>query len=216
MALYLDLDAAVSEARYGLTAFEGDLKQRRKAHPKKAADAGDLRASSATAVPFRPGRHSWRGSMEHRPVEQLRKIADVHTDNHRLLSRQERLERWSECLAAQPTRRLKSLGEIEFVSKAERHALRADNSPLTIAFEDPVLRAAGLRSDQLGEAMAFFELSEAQAHRLLCSCMNGWSMEAGATAQKVHRLAHPKHREWLTSFAIGAAIAGPALLYFIS
>lgn len=154
--------------------------------------------------------------MEHRPVEQLRLVADVRTNEHSFLSRRERLERWAECLAADPTRRLKSLGEIEFTPKAERYALRADNSPLTVAFQDPVLRAEGLQSDQLGEAMAFFELSERQAHRLLCSCMNGWSMEAGPAARKVHKLANPNHRVQLAGLAIGVVIGGPPLLYLLS
>lgn len=154
--------------------------------------------------------------MEHRPVEQLRLIADVRIGGHSFLSRRERLERWAECLAADPKRRLKSLGEIEFTPKAERYAMRADNSPLTVAFQDPVLRAEGLQSDQFGEAMAFFELSERQAHRLLCSCMNGWSMDAGATARKVHKLASHNHRERLTGLTLGVVIGGISLLYLMS
>src|SRR4051812_41506063 len=99
--------------------------------------------------------------MEHRPVEELRAIADVHGHESPLVSRRERLERWSERLAAEPTRRLRSLGEIEFTPVIQRASLRADNSPLTVAYEDPILRAAGLTSDELGEAIAFFGLSEA-------------------------------------------------------
>ena len=151
--------------------------------------------------------------MEHRFVDELRTIAEVHADERLVLTRRERLERWAECLAADPKRRLKSLGEIEFTPRSRRSSLRADNSPLTVAFEDPVLRGAGLGSDQLGEAIAFFGLSEGQAHRLLCSCMNGWSMEAGSTARKVHRLANPVLDSRLAAWAAGAAVAGPALLY---
>lgn len=151
--------------------------------------------------------------MEHRPVEELRIVADVHPP---LLSHRERLERWAECLASEPARRLKSLGEIEFTPRQERPALRADNSPLTVAFEDPALRAAGLDSDRLGDAMAFFGLSERQAHRLLCSCMNGWSMEAGKTAERVRRLADPNHRARLVGLGVGAAVAGPLLLYLVA
>ena len=44
------------------------------------------------------------------------------------------------------------------------------NTPLTIAYCDPVLRAQGLSSDQLGHAMSFFELRPAEAHFLLCDC----------------------------------------------
>ncbi len=154
--------------------------------------------------------------MEHRFVDELRTVAEVHSGERLLLTRRERLERWAECLAADPKRRLKSLGEIEFMPKAERYAMRADNSPVTVAFQDPVLRAEGLQSDQLGEALAFFELSERQAHRLLCSCMNGWSMDAGTTARKVHKLASPNHRERLAGLTLGVVIGGTSLLYLMS
>jgi hypothetical protein len=152
--------------------------------------------------------------MEHKPVDALRTRADVH-DAPRLLSRRERLERWAEMLERAPERRLRSLGEIEFVPRAERPALRADNSPLTIAYADPVLRAAGLGSDRLGDAMAFFELSEHQAHRLLCSCMNGWRIEAGRAAGAVRRLADPRSPLPL-ALGLGAGLAGlPALMYWL-
>ena len=128
--------------------------------------------------------------MEHKPVEKLRSVAEVHEFNQGFLSRRERLERWAEVLERQPKRRLRSLGEIEFVPKDKRPELRSDESPITVAFEDPVLRAAGLKGDTLGDAMEFFELSEGASHRLLCSCMNGWSMEAG-----IHGPEGSSHRE---------------------
>jgi hypothetical protein len=61
--------------------------------------------------------------------------------------------------------------------------------------------------------MTFFGLSERQAHRLLCSCMNGWSMESGATARKVHRLANPNIRARVMAWAAGLAVAGPLVFY---
>ena len=152
--------------------------------------------------------------MEHKPVEALRARADVH-DAPRLLSRRERLERWAELLERDAERRLRSLGEIELVPKAERAALRADHSPLTVAYADPVLRTAGLGSDRLGDAMAFFALSEGQAHRLLCSCRNGWRIEAGRLAGAVRRLADPRSPLPL-ALGLGAALAGlPALVYWL-
>ncbi len=154
--------------------------------------------------------------MEHRPVDQLRTIADVHGAAPPRLSRQERLLRWAEILERDPTRRLKSLGEIEFVPRAEQPAMRADNSPLTVAFLDPVLREDGLGSDRLGDATAYFGLSERQAHRLLCSCLNGWSMEAGAAARKVRRLAAPTRLDAATVALAGASLATATLIYAFS
>ncbi|MET0526844.1 MAG: hypothetical protein ABW003_00595 [Microvirga sp.] len=153
--------------------------------------------------------------MEHKPVETLRGVAEVHEFKQGFLSRHERLERWAEILERQPKRRLRSLGEIEFTPEEKRPELRSDESPITVAFEDPVLRADGLRSDRLGDAMEFFDLSDRAAHRLLCSCMNGWSMEAGTTARKVRRLANPDHRLMLFT-AAGLLTTAPAVLYLLS
>lgn len=153
--------------------------------------------------------------MEHKPVETLRGVAEVREFKQGFLSRKERLERWAELLERQPKRRLRSLGEIEFTPEEKRPELRSDESPITVAYEDPVLRADGLKGDRLGDAMEYFDLSERSAHRLLCSCMNGWSMEAGVTARKVRRIANPDHRMMLfTSASLVAAF--PAVLYLLS
>lgn len=108
---------------------------------------------------------------------------------------------------------MRSLGEIEFVPEEEREALRVDGSPLTVAFEDPLLRVAGLASDRYGDAVRFFELSEREAHRLLCSCMNGWRMRAGALGSRVERPAVRKPSRilarWLGIW--GSAAAATAL-----
>ena len=90
--------------------------------------------------------------MEYRTFDQLRRVADVHAAEQRSMSRRERLERWAEVLEREPSRRLLSLGEIECKTKEERQVMRADNSPLTVAFHDPILRAEGLTSDRLGDA----------------------------------------------------------------
>jgi hypothetical protein len=152
--------------------------------------------------------------MEYRTFDQLRRVADVHAAERRSMSRRERLERWAEVLAREPSRRLRSLGEIEFKTKEERTVMRSDGSPLTVAFHDPVLRAEGLASDRLGDAVSFFELTEGQAHRLLCSCMNGWSMLAGTTARRVHRIANPNIRLRVAAGLTAAALAAaPTALY---
>ena len=118
-------------------------------------------------------------------------------------------------LEREPSRRLLSLGEIECKTKEERQVMRSDNSPLTVAFHDPILRAEGLASDRLGDAISFFELTEGQAHRLLCSCMNGWSMLAGTTARRIHRIANPNIRLRVAAWAAAAMAltATPAVFY---
>ncbi len=114
---------------------------------------------------------------------------------------------------ASPGRMLKTLEEIEFRPSRERAAMRADNSPLSVAYADPVLREEGLRSDRLGDATTFFRISEHQAHRVVCSCLNGRTIESGRAAQKVRAIARGTH-EMLAGAAIAAMIGAPLFLYF--
>ena len=155
--------------------------------------------------------------MEYKPVEQLRTLADLHVAAPACLTRRERLERWADVLERDPQARLRSLGEIEFYPRQERPLMRADDSPLTVAYADPVLRAAGLRTDTLGDAMLFFDLSERQAHRLLCSCMNGWSISAERAAGQIRRIANPDLRLRAAAWSLGiaAAAGAPAILYLL-
>jgi hypothetical protein len=128
--------------------------------------------------------------MEHKPYAEMSRVADVRSGPSKpAMTRRERMERWAEVLEREPTRELKSLEEIEWKSRAERRAIRADGSPLTVAFEDPVLRAEGLASDRLGDAFDFFELSVHDAHFALCSCVYGRTMQASVAAYRVRHLA---------------------------
>jgi hypothetical protein len=125
--------------------------------------------------------------MKHTASEQLLQIAEVKPAE--ILTRRERLERWAELLERDPAIKLHTLDQIEFQPKAARPSMRADGSPLTVAYNDPVLRAAGLNSDRLGDAMRFFELSEYEAHRVLCYCMHGRTVEGRAAASVVRSIA---------------------------
>lgn len=155
--------------------------------------------------------------MEYKRFEDLRDVAELHDTAKIAMTRRERLERWAELLERDPNRRLRSLGEIETRTRAERLEMRAPDSPLTVAFEDPMLRAAGLKSDKLGDAISFFELSEGQSHRLLCSCMNGWTMSAGKVARSVNRISAPAKGLWLATAATFGVVAGiPSLIYLFA
>jgi hypothetical protein len=122
-------------------------------------------------------------SMEYRNLKQIAREADVHPAIG--MSRRERLERWAELLAQQPERRLRAIGGTEFGTRRERRAKRADGSPLAVAFEDPVLRAEGLLSDRVGDAVDFFELSEGDVHQLVCYCHHGHTVSAGTVAARL-------------------------------
>jgi hypothetical protein len=125
--------------------------------------------------------------MKHTASEQLLEIAEVKPAE--MLTRRERLERWAELLEREPSRRLRTLEGTEWQLQAQKSLMRADGSPLTVAYNDPVLRAAGLKSDTLGDAMRFFELSEHEAHDVVCYCMHGRAVEGRAAARAVRAIA---------------------------
>ena len=60
--------------------------------------------------------------------------------------------------------------------------MRCDNSAISVAFSDPLLRSAGLESDTYGEAKRFFELSDGQLHPIVCFCHFGMTVSAARTA----------------------------------
>jgi hypothetical protein len=154
--------------------------------------------------------------MEHKHLDQLRSVADIQSLKARSMSRQERIARWVELLERDPTKRLSALGEIEYKPPAERALVRVDGSPLTVAFEDPVLRAEGLAGDRLGDAMTFFELSDSEAHRALCSCLGGRTMESRAFAQRIRSATSGGLRSLLGAWTVFAsAVAVPGLLYLL-
>ncbi|OWV69595.1 hypothetical protein ATY77_20740 [Rhizobium sp. R634] len=131
--------------------------------------------------------------MEQYALEQLKTVAKVSTTFKRLeLTRRERIERWAESLERSPRPFLKTLHETEYQPIADRMALRDDDTPISVAFADPVLRAAGMENDSYGEAKRFFELSDEQLHELVCFCHFGESVSAAAVARRVRKIVDPK------------------------
>jgi len=129
--------------------------------------------------------------MEHRPLSELGHVADLKPSQTPVLSKRERLDRWAELLEREPDRLLRTLDEIEWKPKAVRLAMRADGSALTVAFNDPVLRSAGLLSDRFGDAVNFFQISEHDAHIVLCSCHGGESMRSEEAVRRVRGIRSP-------------------------
>ncbi len=155
--------------------------------------------------------------MEHKPYAEMSRLADVHLSPSKpTMTRRQRLERWAEVLEQEPARELRSLEEIEWKPRPERRAMRADGSPLTVAFEDPVLRAEGLASDRLGDASDFFGLSADNAHFVLCSCFHGRTMTAGEAASRVRRLSSPEWTAMKSLALIGGGIAAMLVLSTLS
>src|SRR5262249_2183416 len=112
--------------------------------------------------------------MEHKALEQLRDRATVVELEERVAAsprelRRTRLERLAKVLGEHDGP-VTLLSRIEYLPEQDRLPLRIDNSPLEIAYRDPLLRAQGLAGDRLGDGIAFFDLSPAEAHYLLCDC----------------------------------------------
>ena len=149
--------------------------------------------------------------MKHQTIAELTHVADVQPTKT-VMTRCDRLERWAECLERAPRRRIRSLDGIEYGPRSQRREARENNSPLTLAFADPVLREEGLKSDKLGDALDFFEMSENEAHRVLCSRTHGRTMEAGDVARRVRGLMTPTLNVFpLVWGIIGIGVALPVL-----
>src|SRR6266404_8086926 len=128
--------------------------------------------------------------MEHKTRDEIREVANI-------------LER-------EGGRRLRTLYQIEYAPPAERALGRADDSPLSVAFNHPELRAAGLSGDTIGDATAFFGINESELHNILCFCHYGETMSAEVAAARVRAAARgevgdrPRHA---SRFFVGPSLA---------
>jgi hypothetical protein len=124
--------------------------------------------------------------MKYQTLEALRSTAGVHTEiQYPMTTHDERLLRWAELLEKQPDRRLRTLSETEFQPAPIRDRMRCADSPIAIAYEDVVFRTEGLKDDTYGEAKRFFELTDSQLHRLVCSCYSGATVRSGSAAKRL-------------------------------
>jgi hypothetical protein len=126
--------------------------------------------------------------VEYKTVRQLENVAEV-TPEGLALSRTQRLERWAELLEGEPYRRLNTFFETEYESDDKRAGLRREDSPISVAFADPVLRSAGLQDDSYGEAKKFFDVSDWELHRVVCYCHYGAAVSAMDAARVVRMIA---------------------------
>ena len=125
--------------------------------------------------------------MKHTTLDELQKVAAVHSDEPRtpVLSRTARLERWADLLERDPLRHLNTLPGTEYEESVARNRMRIADSPISVAFGDPVFRMDGLKGDTYGDAKRFFDLTDWQLHEIVCHCHYGGKMTAGAAAGRV-------------------------------
>jgi hypothetical protein len=129
--------------------------------------------------------------MEHRSLDEIREVAQITplASLPRAMTRREKLERWAELLEGWNGRSLRPLTRVEYLSPEVRRYLRGESTPLKIAYDDAVLRQAGLAGDTMGDAMGFFALSDWEAHHLLCDCHYLGSMTPALVATRVRAIA---------------------------
>lgn len=127
--------------------------------------------------------------MLYQRLDQVRALADI-TEARPQMTRQQRLRRWADILSREGARPLEALRWVEFYAEPERRQLRRDGSPVALAYADPVLRAAGLEGDTLGDAQSFFSLSDEDAHRLLCDCHFNGTMTGRSASRRLRALSH--------------------------
>jgi hypothetical protein len=129
--------------------------------------------------------------MKYHTLDELRTVAEVEPYEARTMSWSERLDRWAELLERNPHWQLSTLNQTEFQMPDVRAAMRNDHSPFSIAFGDPVLRAAGLIDDTYGEAKRFFDLEDNQLHEIICYCHFGATVPAASAARQIRAIIAP-------------------------
>jgi hypothetical protein len=155
--------------------------------------------------------------MKHQSLDSIRGTAAILPNwlNPRPLSKTERLLLWAAALEREGSRHLNTLFQIEYQPRASRAALRADDSLLSVAFADPRLRAEGLAGDTVGDALAFFSMSERELHDLACFCHHGPTMAANVAGAQIRALATSRTadtRPLLVGAFVAASIAAGLLL----
>lgn len=133
--------------------------------------------------------------MKHRDLETLKTEAAVVEPA--AMTKRDRLLRWAEALEARAGARLATLWGVEYAPRRDRLEMRQEQSPLTVAYADPVLREAGLKDDTYGSALQFFELSDNELHRLVCRCHFGAYVASERVAARLRaKLDSPMARFW--------------------
>ena len=128
--------------------------------------------------------------MKHHSPEQLREAAAIVAANPiTTMTRRERLDRWADLLD-QYAGPMEALYRIEYLPEEERRAYRGgESTPLAIAHRDPLLLRDGLGGDTLGDAMNYFEMTDDDAHRLLCDCHYMGTLTGHNLAARLRRYA---------------------------
>jgi hypothetical protein len=132
--------------------------------------------------------------MKYQSIHQLANIAHVFLAQTASpvprLSLSQRLSVWA-VLLERAGGTLRLLQDTEFKPWRERDHLRDSESPLAVAFADPLLRSEGLTGDSYGDARQFFGLGQQSFHHIVCHCLyrTGTTAPAGDISARVLKAA---------------------------
>jgi hypothetical protein len=124
------------------------------------------------------------------------------------MTKSERLHRWAANLELQE--QLELIDDAGPRTRDQWFSTRADSSPLAVAFEDWAFQAEGLRSDRVGDALAFFDLSEDEMKPIVGS--SGYrrrAIPATVAARRVRELA--EQTESTTLPQLGLLVSGACI-----
>lgn len=142
--------------------------------------------------------------LDHSASEADLQSANVGTPH---MSKSERLHRWADdlrLLGAQP------LQPVDEGASGGWPSARADGSPLSVAFEDWAFQAEGLQGDRVGDALAFFDISEDEMQHIIGSSgYGGGTIPAAVAAERVRALA--EQSEGTTLPHVGVLVAGASV-----
>ena len=105
------------------------------------------------------------------------------------MSKAERLNRWADSLELRKQLQLEATNDAALRTCDGWWSTQTERSPLTVAFEDWAFQAEGLRSDRVGDALAFFDLSESEMQRIIGSSYGSRTIPAAVAAERVRALA---------------------------
>lgn len=103
------------------------------------------------------------------------------------MTRREKLFRLAHLIRTSPYPHLYMFSNLESLTPDEMVGLRHSLSAFALAAKDPILKDAGLKSDSVADAKAFFTLTRDELHAFSCDC--GGLLSNEAMARRVETIA---------------------------
>jgi hypothetical protein len=123
------------------------------------------------------------------------------------MTRAEKLERWAS-LIEKHNYLLYIFHRLEFKSLRDRDAQEQPGSAFAVAYNDPVLKDAGLAGQTVGDAKRFFEIDDQQLHAFSCDCSG--QLTPGDMAHRIRQLKHADTRGIAASLMMAFTLSGLA------